>query len=116
MLCAFDETVGVRLDILEGSTELAERPRSADIHTLQDLLDLNCHQAVKRSRELRARENQGLFSIVESKPTRKDVYVGAYLLLGDYASTQYHYDSMEEKERNIFNSYLILATSCLKHN
>lgn len=107
MLCAYDESEGARQDILAGATELAEWLRSADPHTPQDLLDLNYYQAVKRSRELSPREIQGLFSIVESKPLRKDVYVGAYLLLGDYASAQYHYDSMEEEERDVFNSYPI---------
>lgn len=107
MLCAYDESEGARQDILAGATELAEWLRSADPHTPQDLLDLNYYQAVKCSRELSPREIQGLFSIVESKPLRKDVYVGAYLLLGDYASAQYHYDSMEEEERDVFNSYPI---------
>lgn len=107
MLCAYDESGNARQDILEGATELAEWLRSADPHTPQDLLDLNYYQAVKRSRELSAREIQGVFSIVESKPTRKDVYVGAYLLLADYASAQYHYDSMEEEEQDVFNSYPI---------
>lgn len=107
MLCAYDESKGARQDILESATELAEWLRAEDPHTPQDLLDLNYYQAVKRTRELSAREVQGLHSIVESRPTRKDVYVGAYLLLDDYASARHHYDSMEEKEREVFRSYPI---------
>lgn len=107
MLSAYDESDGARQDILKGATELADWLRHEDPYTPQDLLDLNYYQAVKRSRELTAREIQGLFSIVESKPARRDVYVGAYSLLGDYASAQYHYDGMEEEERKVFDSYPI---------
>ena len=107
MLCAYDESGNTRQDLLECATELAEWLRGEDPHTPQDLLDLNYYQAIKRSRELNSHEIQGLFSIVESKPARKDVYVGAYLLLGDYASAQHHYNSMETDERNVFNSYPI---------
>ena len=107
MLCAYDESGSTRKDILAGATELAEWLRSADPHTHQDLLDLNYYQAVKRSRELSTREIQGLHSIIDSRPARRDVYVGAYLLLGDYASAKHHYDSMEDEERDIFNSYPI---------
>lgn len=107
MLCAYDESGGTRADILKGATELAEWLRNSDPHTPQDLLDLNYYQAVKRSRELSAREIQCLHSIIESRPARNDVYVGAYLLLGDNASARYHYDSMEEDEQKVFDAYPI---------
>lgn len=107
MLCAYDESGNTRKDILIGATELADWLRNNDPYTPQDLLDLNYYQAVKRTRELTAREIQGLFSIVESKPARRDIYVGAYSLLGDYASAQYHYEGMEKEEQKVFDTYPI---------
>lgn len=107
MLRAYDESGGSRKDILDGAIELADWLRSTDIHTSQDLLDLNYYQAVKRSREFGAKEIQALHSIIEGNPIRKDVYVGTYLLLGDYASAQNHFDGMEADEQKNFMGFPI---------
>lgn len=107
MLCSYDESGETRQDILDGAIKLADWLRNTDTYTPQDLLDLNYYQSVKRSRALSAREIQGLHSIIESKPARKDVYVGAYLLLGDFASAQHYYDGMEEESQNVFKTYPI---------
>lgn len=107
MLCAYDQSDGKRRDILDAAIELSDWLRHSDPFTPQDLLDLNHYQAVKRARGLTAREIQGLHSIIESKPERKDIYVGAYLILGDQISAKYYYDQMEEEEQNVFKSYPI---------
>lgn len=107
MLCAYDESAEMRKDILDAAIDLADWLRYSDPFTLQDLLDLNYYQAVKRSRNLTAKEIQGLHSIIESKPERKDVYVGAYLILGDQTSARYYYDKMGKEEQNVFKSYPI---------
>lgn len=65
MLCAYDESKNTRKDILDGAIELAGWLRNTDMHTQQDLLDLNYYQAVKRRRSLTAFEIQGLHSIIE---------------------------------------------------
>lgn len=107
MLCAYDESNKTRGDILDAAIELSDWLRHSDPFTPQDLLDLNYYQAVKRARDLTAREIQGLHSIIESKPERKDIYVGAYLILGDQVSARYHYDSMTEEEQEVFQTYPI---------
>lgn len=107
MLRAYDESENSRKDILDGAIELADWLRSTDTHTDQDLLDLNYFQALKRSRELGVREIQTLHSIIEGNPIRKDVYVGAYLLLDDYASARKHFASMETAEQERFMSFPI---------
>ncbi len=107
MLNAYDESDKTREDILTSATALAEWLRSTDPFTPQDLLDLNYYQAAKRFRELTAREIQGLHSIIDSKPERKDIYVGAYLILGDQVSAKYYYDQMEAEEKTVFKSYPI---------
>lgn len=107
MLCAYDQSDGKRRDILDAAIELSDWLRHSDPFTPQDLLDLNYYQSVKRSRSLTAREIQGLHSIIESKPERKDIYVGAYLILGDQVSANYHYKCMETEEQEVFRSYPI---------
>lgn len=107
MLRAYDESNSSRTDILNGAIELADWLRSSDNHTTQDLLDLNYYQAVKRSRALVGREIQALHSIIEGNPIRKDVYVGAYLLLDDHESAMKHYDSMDHNEQDEFLTFPI---------
>lgn len=107
MLRAYDESGGSRQDILNAAIEFANWLRSTDVHTSQDLLDLNYYQAVKRSRELRAKEIQALHSIIEGNPIRKDVYVGTYLLLGDYESAQNHFNDMKTQGQKDFMCFPI---------
>ena len=54
-----------------------------------------------------AKEIQALHSIIEGNPLRKDVYVGTYLLLGDYASAQDHFDGMDSDEQENFMEFPI---------
>ncbi len=107
MLSAYDESEDKRTDILEAATEFAYWLNSTDNITPNDLLVLNWYQSIARNRPLEADEIQKLHSIIESNPTRKDVYVATYLLLGDCSSAKKHYDSMEEKERELFDTYPI---------
>lgn len=38
---------------------------------------------------------------IESKPTRKDVYVATYLLLGNHSSAQKHCDNMSDEKSSL---------------
>ena len=107
MLSAYDESGSSRKDILDAAIELADWLRSTDTHTSQDLLDLNYYQAVRRSREFGAKEVQALHSIIEGNPLRQDVYVGTYLLLGDFESAQNHFDGMNADNQKDFMKYPI---------
>lgn len=107
MLRAYDESDSSRKDILDGAIELADWLRNTDIHTSQDLLDLNYYQAVKRSKEFGAKEIQALHSIIEGNPLRKDVYVGTYLLLDDYESAQKHFNNMDAEDQKNFMRFPI---------
>lgn len=107
MLGAYDESGGKRDDILNSAIEFATWLKNTDKFTPQDLLDINYCQAIARSKELDENNIKTLHSIIEANPIRKDVYVGTYLLLGDYASAKKHYDSMEDGERKVFDDYPI---------
>ena len=107
MLCAYDETEGKKDDILKAAIAFALWMKNTDKITPQDVLDLNYYQSSARLKELGKDEIQALHSIIESGPTRKDVYVGTYLLLGDYVSAKNHYDEMDTEERKLFDSYPI---------
>lgn len=107
MLTAYDESGDTREDILNAAIEFATWLKDNDKFTPQDLLDINYCQAIARLQSLSENNIKTLHSIIESKPARKDVYVGTYLLLGDCASAQKHYDSMDDGERELFDSYPI---------
>lgn len=107
MLFAYDESKDSRRDILDGAIELADWLRENDLYTPQDLLDLNYYQAIQRSRDLNAREIQSLYSIIQSKPSRKDILLGSYLLLGDNTSARHCYEGMSDDEQAGFKSYPI---------
>lgn len=102
MLRAYDASGSSRNDILDAAIELADWLRTTDTHTVQDLLDLNYYQAIKRSRDFEAKEIQALHSIIEGNPIRQDVYVGAYLLLGDYESAENHFNDMDVQSQKDF--------------
>ncbi len=107
MLAAYDESQDERKDILDAAIEFATWLRNTDKFTPQDLLDLNYCQTVARLKSLSDNDIKTLHSIIEASPTRKDVYVGTYLLLEDYVSAKNHYDAMEDEERTVFDSYPI---------
>ena len=56
---------------------------------------------------MNAHEIQAVHSMIEARPIRKDIYVGAYLILGDYGSAQKHYEQMDEHEKDTFSLYPI---------
>lgn len=107
MLCAYDESGDKRDDILDAAIEFATWLKNTDKFTPQDLLDLNYCQTVARSKNLSDNDIKTLHSIIEANPIRKDVYVGTYLLLGDYVSAKKHYEDMEDGERKVFDDYPI---------
>ena len=110
MLDAYDEYQGhekIKQDILNGAINLAEWLKSFDKYASKDLLDLNYYQTIKRSRALNADDVQVLHSIIESIPTRKDIYVGAYILLDDFLSAENHFKELSKKEQKAFLSYPI---------
>lgn len=107
LLHAYDQSNDTREDLLEAAMALADWLRTSDMYTPQDLLDLNFYQTIKRARALNAHEIQAVHSMIEARPIRKDIYVGAYLILGDYGSAQKHYEQMDEHEKDTFSLYPI---------
>jgi hypothetical protein len=107
MLNAYDKSDDTRKDILDAAVSFATWLKDSDKVTPQDLLDINYCQSIARSQKLSENDIKTLHSIIEANPIRKDVYVGAYLLLGDRASAKKHYDSMEVEEQKMFNDYPI---------
>ena len=107
MLDAFDESNESRNDILDGAINLSEWLKDFDKNTSKDLLDINYYQSLKRRRTLASNEIQALHSIIEGKPTRSDIYVGAYILLDDYQSAQKHFNELTSEEQEKFCNYPI---------
>lgn len=107
LLSAYDESGDKCECIIHAAIDLATWLKDNDKFTPQDLLDINYCQTIARSHELSENNIKTLHSIIESNPIRKDIYVGTYLLLGDRASAKKHYNSMQEEDRKLFDSYPI---------
>lgn len=107
LLSAYDESSPPRKDILDTAVKLSEWLKSCDPSSEKEILTLNYYQAVKRLRELEAPEIQEIVSIIENHPTREDFYVGAYILLEDYAAAKIHFDAMPSEAQETFRAFPI---------
>ena len=107
LLCAYDESDRPRNDILDTALKLSEWLKGSDPFSEKDILLLNYYQTVKRLRELEKSEIQEILSIIENHPAREDIFVGAYILLENYAAAQIHFDMMSSEEQETFRTFPI---------
>ena len=102
MLSAYDESSPSRKDILEAALILSEWLKNNDPYSEQDILTLNYYQVIKRKRSLEPMEIRDILLITENQAIREELYVGAYILLDNYAAAKIHFDLMpSETQGNI---------------
>ena len=109
LLSAYDQATGQRREkILKVCEDFSEWI----INAPEDELDyqvrtLNRLQVVKRKRDFTLDEISSLYELVESRETREDCRVGAYLLLGQQQAAEIHFARLPEEEQNNFRNYPI---------
>ena len=107
MLSAYDESKSSRKDILDAALKLATWLRENDPYAAKDILTLNYYQVIKRMRKLDKDEIKELIEIIENQPDNEEVYIGAYLLLGDQTAAEIHFHQMDKKTQTVFRDYPI---------
>ncbi len=107
LLCAYDESNPPRKDILDAAFKLSEWLKINDPYSGKEILVLNYYQTVKRMRPFDTSEVQEILSVTENHPAREDIYVGAYILLENYAAAKIHYDMMPSETQETFRSFPI---------
>ena len=107
LLSAYDESNPPRKDILDAAFKLSEWLKNNAPSSEKEILTLNYYQTLKRIRALEAHEIQEILSIVENHPIYEDVYVGAYILLENYAAAKIHFDMMPSEMQETFRTFPI---------
>lgn len=72
-----------------------------------DVRLLNKLQVVKRMGDLTITQLRELYRLVETPNKREDVLVGAYLLLGQQAAAELHFEKMDQETQEAFRTYPI---------
>ena len=104
LLKAYDEMP--QKEILIGAIEIAEWFKDKDLFTPKPIWLMNYYQAVKRLRPLEGQERQEILSIIENK-VDEEIYVGAYILLGDKDAARRHFEQMDGERQATFQQYPI---------
>lgn len=107
MLDAYDHSNPQDETLIAAATDLATYLRDNDPYTPRCILDLNYYQTLRRQRPLTEEERCELIKLVESPTEQEDVYVGAYLLLGNQAAAEMHFSKLEPTHREIIQKYPI---------
>lgn len=107
LLFAYDESGFSRKDILDAAVRLSEWLKINDPYSEKEILMLNYYQTVKRLRALDTSEVQEILSLIENHPSHEEIYVGAYILLENYAAAKIHFDMMSSEMQEIFRSFPI---------
>ncbi len=109
LLSAYDRAEGTRkTKILKVCEDFSNWISEATDEELDyQIRILNRLQTVKRSRDFNINEIDELYKMVESKETREDCIVGAYLLLEQQRAAQIHFEKLTEEEQNNFREYPI---------
>lgn len=58
-------------------------------------------------RKLDKDEIKELIEIIENQPDNEEVYIGAYLLLGDQTAAEIHFHQMDKQTQTVFRDYPI---------
>lgn len=109
LLAAYDQATGERKEkILKVCEDFSEWIDEASDEELDyQIKVLNRMQTIKRRRELNIEEIKTLYELVESRDTREDCLVGAYLLLEQQAPAEIHFARLSPEEQNNFKDYPI---------
>lgn len=109
LLNAYDKAKGTRKDkILKTCKDFSEWISKAHEDELDyQIKTLNKLQTIKRWRDFNIDEISALYAMVESKDTREDCVVGAYLLLGIPQAAEIHFAKLSEEEQKNFKEYPI---------
>ena len=104
LLKAYDEMP--QKEILISAIEIAEWFKEKDLFTPKPIWLMNYYQSVKRLRSLENQERQDILSIIENK-VDEEIYVGAYILLGDSDAARRHFEQMDGERQAAFQQYPI---------
>ncbi len=109
LLNAYDKAKGTRKEkILKACKDFSEWISEAPEDELDyQIKTLNKLQTIKRWRDFNIDEISALYAMVESKDTREDCVVGAYLLLGIPQAAEIHFAKLSEEEQKNFKEYPI---------
>lgn len=113
LIAAYDLSNGVRTDLLGAAKELAERLKgwlkeSVNQDTSEkEIVELNILQILKRERNLNKNECKRLCEMAESTQCSEEVKVGAYLLMGNQAGAEAHFERLSEEAKKEFMLYPI---------
>lgn len=109
LLNAYDKAKGKRKEkILKACKDFSEWISEAPEDELDyQIKTLNKLQTIKRWRDFNIDEISALYAMVESKDTREDCVVGAYLLLGIPQAAEIHFAKLSEEEQKNFKEYPI---------
>ena len=109
LLNAYDKAKGTRKEkILKACKDFSEWISEAPEDELDyQIKTLNKLQTIKRWRDFNIDEISVLYAMVESKDTREDCVVGAYLLLGIPQAAEIHFVKLSEEEQKNFKEYPI---------
>ena len=101
LLNAYDEATGSRKDkLLKVCEEFCDWISEAPDDELDwQIKTLNVFQTIKRCRELSEYEIKTLWSIVNKEDTKKDIIVGAYLLLDKQELAKEEFEKLSEEEQ-----------------
>lgn len=109
LLNAYDEATGSRKDkLLKVCKEFCDWISEAPDDELDwQIKTLNVFQTIKRCRELSEYEIKTLWSIVNKEDTKKDIIVGAYLLLDKQELAKEEFEKLSEEEQKNLKKYPI---------
>ncbi len=107
LLKVYDSFGSSNEELLNAIIDLSSWLIENDTTTPINILKLNNYQAIKRQRELNAEEKNSLYRIIEDKPDKEEVYVGAYLLLDNFEAASLHFNAMDKDTQEVFKNYPI---------
>lgn len=99
----YKRTLGAAMALSKWLLDVAIRSETVP----DEMLRINYLQVVYRARALNSEERKQLIGITAKSEVPNSMKVGAYLLLGDKDSFDFHFDHLTNEERNNFKTYPI---------
>lgn len=109
LLLAYDEAGSAKPILLQTAKNFAEWlcGLGNEVYLPSAIRELNRLQVIKRERELNHDEIKSLCSIAEDGGQREDVRVGAYLLMGNQAAAEIHFEQLDPVYKQEFMQFPI---------
>lgn len=105
MLLAYDEKP--KLKLLKATKEIAKWIIDEDDCLVDNIKILNYLQIIKRERNLNKEEIRQLCEIAENLSSSVQEKVGAYILLDNQISAEFHFEKLDSKDQESFKAFPI---------